>query len=73
MNEVVTKLAMKCGGLREPGMRGDGIWVFTEPDLNRFIDYLYNEKDKEIQELQNKLFVLSSQMEIYKGALLDSY
>jgi hypothetical protein len=71
MVEILQKLAMKCGGLREPGMRGDGIWVFTEPDLQRLIDHLTNEKDKEIDQLKSQLFTAKAQNDIYRGAMHD--
>lgn len=72
MNETLIELAKRAGGLREPGMRGDGMWVFTEPDLNRFIDNLFSTKDAEIEKLKTQISTLSSQCEIYRGALFDS-
>lgn len=73
MHEILQNLAMRCGGLREDGMRGDGMWIFTEPDLKRFIDVLTEDKDKQIQSLESELFTARAQNQIYKGVIYDSY
>lgn len=73
MHEIFQNLAKKAGGLREPGMRGDGVWYFVEPDLERLINLLIDEKNNEIEDLKRQLFTAKAQNDIYKGVIYDSH
>ena len=71
MDEHLVELAKKCGGLVFPSMRGDGAWMFLEPDLERFVTHLKQEQEHRIHTLEMQLNTAQTQNDIYRRALKD--